>query len=746
MSELQAVVQLWETLISRDRDDKEDKFARTARRAWDFIGKGYMDLYGDTVADEYQPFIDGGGPYFKARLNKSQQFLDIYLPHIHFRSPQRVITPSRPELPPELLAMITGNPVPQGVPMPEQPQHVPDTTRAWLMQWYLNYLPGEYNLRLEAMLACQEALVKGRGVIWHEMTDGAYGEVPGSFYDSVDGLLIDKEARTMRLADYIIRKRRSNLESLAKAMELSPERLRGVSSDNADSNSSLDTEGDCDSDDARINCDSIPEVVDAKRDMVTYYEVFSRHGIGPRYARNDGDVSQLRDRLGDLADRPTWLVILPGAGFPLNLPPEVLDVAELDGHLDDIERRLAWPIPFHADQTNPWPCTILDFQPHTKDAWAKSPLEAGLPLQVFLDQCYSFLMDRIAATSRNLIIVSDQMETSLRNAIADGVDQSILPVNMEGYKRIEDMVKILSFPDVTKDIYTLIQMVQREFEMITGMDPLLLGNMGNTQARSASEMQIRDSRASTRPDDYAEKTAEWHSQIARKEGFATRLLVPPPVELFREPVQKTPEGTEIYGPLSQMWATLVNTNDPREAAAELAYTIEAGSGQKKDKQKQLSDVQMIGQTIVPPLLGMVQSSGLGAQQYNGYVRLLGEAVDMRLDDMMLPDPQAQQQQQSEQQQQAEQAQMQMQMQSEQIKLALEAAKAETEKVKIFMEQVKIQMEQEKLKTAEAKIETERAKADTERAKAETEKAKAVTERAKAKAAREAPKPTKGSAA
>ncbi|KKL98481.1 hypothetical protein LCGC14_1824020, partial [marine sediment metagenome] len=37
------------------------------------------------------------------------------------------------------------------------------------------------------------------------------------------------------------------------------------------------------------------------------------------------------------------------------------------------------------------------------------------------------------------------------------------------------------------------------------------------------------------------------------------------------------------------------------------------------------------------------------------------------------------------------AQMQMQMQSEQIKLALEAAKAETEKVKIFMEQVKIQI-------------------------------------------------------
>ncbi len=734
MSELQAVVQLWETLISRDREDKEEKFARTARRAWDFIGKGYMDLYGPTVHEDYQPFVNGGGPYFKARLNKSQQFLDIYLPHIHFREPQRVITPSRPELPPELLAAITGQPVPQGVPMPEQPQHTPDTVRAWLMQWYLNYLPGEYNLRLEAALACQEALVKGRGVVWLEMTDGAYGSVPGSFYDSVDGLLIDKEARTMRTADYIIRQRRANRESLAASMRLSPERLENVSQVDANSLSSQDTEGD--------DCYTRNQVEDDKRTMVTYYEVFSRHGIGPRYARDDSEALRLRDLLGDLADRPTWLVILPGAGFPLNLPQEAMDI----GDRADIERRLSWPIPFHEDPVNPWPCTILDFQPHTKDAWAKSPLEAGLPLQVFLDQCYSFLMDRIAATSRNLIIVSDTMAESLRKAIAEGVDQSVIPVDMGEYKRLEDMVKILDFPQVNKDIYTLIQMVQREFEMITGMDPLLLGNMGNTQARSASEMQIRDSRASTRPDDYKEKTAEWHSQIGRKEGFATRLLVPPPVELFRETVETTPDGTEIYGPLSQMWAVLVNTDDPREAAAELAYTIEAGSGQKKDKQKQLSDVNQIGQTLVQPLLAMFQQSGIGWQQYNAYVRLLGEATDQRLDDMMLPDPQAQQQQQSEQQQQMQQQAEQAQMQSEQIKLALEAAKAETEKVKIFMEQVKIEMEKQKLETAEAKIETERLKAETERAKAETERAKAVTERAKAKTAREAPKPTKGSAA
>jgi len=351
------------------------------------------------------------------------------------------------------------------------------------------------------------------------------------------------------------------------------------------------------------------------------------------------------------------------------------------------------------------------------------------------------LMDRISATSRNLIFVSKSLAEDARKALIGGPDRAVIPVDsLESWRSIEDMIKVLGFPQVNQDIYTLISMVQREFEKLTGLDPLLYGSIGNTQPRSSAEMQIRDSRASSRPDDYAEKTAEWHSQIARKEGFASRLLVEPKTvaPLFGEQIQQTPTG-EIYGPITQMWAALVNTDNGPDAAAELAYTIVAGSGQKKDKQKQLQDVQMIGQTLVGPLLSMIQTTGQGAQQYNGYVRLLGEATDQRLDDMMLPDLAAQQQQQSEQQQQMQQQAEQAAMQTEQMRIQMELAKAETEKVKIVMEQVKIEMEKAKLEMERAKLETEYVKIDTERAKAETEREKTKTERAKAKTARAKPK-------
>jgi hypothetical protein len=729
MNHLDALTNLWQSLISRARKDKEEKFARTARRVWDFIGKGYMDLYGPTVDREYQPFEEGGGPYFKARLNLSYQFLSVFLPHCHFRSPQRVVAPNRPEMPPELLSAITGQPVPQGTPMPEQPQHTPDTVRAWLMQWFLNYLPGEYNLRKEAALACQEALVKGRGVVWCELTSSAYGPVPGSFYDSVDGLLIDPAARTLRTADYIIRQRRANREELAEAMDLDPERLKHISSKDRDFElETQDTEGD----EFKIDFDDSDS-------MVTYYEVYSRRGLGPGYAPEDEQLKELRKDLGDLADGPSYLVILPNVGFPLNLPPEVLEV----GDEAEIRARLDWPIPFYKDQANPWPCSVLDFHPHTKDAWAKSPLEAALPLQVFLDQCYSFLMDRIAATSRQLIFVSKGLEDEVRQAIIEGFDRSVVPVAGDTYQKISEYVHVLQFPEVNKDIYTLIAMVQREFEEITGQVPLLQGSMGPTQARSSAEVQIRDAHASTRPDDYAEKTEEWHSQIARKEGFATRLLVPPPAALFGEQTQET-EGGEVYGPFSQLWAVLVNTDDPDEAAAELDYTIEVGSGRKKNKEKMLQDVQMIGQTLVTPILNMLQQTGIGAQQYNAYVRLLGEASDQRLDDMMLPDLQAMQQQQSQEQaamqQQAEQA----AAEAERVKVELEMAKTETEKVKIVMEQLKIAAERAKIDMERAKLDTEEVKVELERAKAETERVKVKTERAKAKTA--AAKPKEGNAA
>ena len=735
MTTLEQIVTLWRRLIAKAKKHKEEKFGRTARRAWDFTGKSYADLYENVKELDYQPFPNGGGPFFKARLNLSQQFVNLYLPHLHFRIPRRTVTPDRPQMPPELFGLITEQEIPPGTPMPKTELQKQDLIRAWLMEWYLNYTPAEYNLKREGEVAIKEALVKGRGLVWHHMVDSPIGPTPVSEYGSVDELQVDPECEQFRDAGWIVRQQRRNRFKLADDFELEPERLKRVD---------LSGEVDISSDTDDTERDTWKKQnMDSKDETIVYYEIYCRDGIGLKYAGGNEELrsamDELREQFGDMENEPCYLVLVPGVAFPLNLPPEVFTETTTT---DEIRTRLEWPIPFHRDRAFPWPCTPLDFDPHTRDPWAKSPLEAGLPLQVFLDQCYGFLMDRIVASARNLLFVSDELESLVKTALVGAVDQSVIPVSNKTGQEIKNLIYEMTFETVSEDLYRIIMMVQREFEKITGQDPLLGGSIGNTQPRSSAEVQIRDSRASSRPDDYAERVGAWHGEIARKEGFATRLLVPPPEPLFGEQSERDPETKEIIqmGPMSQAWASLVNTDNPDLAAAELSYSIVTGSEQKKDKAKQAQVVQMVAQSLVP-LLGQVYTATGVSQPLNAFVQMLADLHEIRLDEVMFPDLQqmmAEQGQEGQQDGEQESQAAQAAAMVEQIKVQMELAKAETEKVKVTMEEVKLELEKAKIEMERQKLETEKLKIETERAKADTQRAKAKAEREKATAAKAQP--------
>ncbi len=751
MTTLESIPALWRPLIARAVKHKEDKFARTARRLWAFRGKSYEDLYVNVDDPDYKLFTDGGGPNFKARLNLTKQFEDTYLPHLHFRVPQRVVEPSRPQVPPELLSLATGQEIPPGTPLPKTKLEKEDATRSWLMQWFLNYTPGEYNLKKEGELAIREALVKGRGVVWCELIDTPYGEIPISRFESIDGLLIDPDCEQLREAGWIARKRRANRYALADEHGLKPERLKpsDLGRTAEEGNTNTDIEGD----------DWLKQNAGDAHETVVYYEVYCRKGLGTQFGKGPEaareTLSDLPESLGYLADEPCYLVLVPGVSFPLNLPPEIFADDRNDEEVtieDEVRARLAWPIPFHRDKTHPWPCTPLDFDPHTKDPWATSPLEAGLPLQVFLDQTVGFLMDGLAASARRLLFVDDSLEAKVKQALTEGVDHLVIGVDKA--EEIRTLVYEMTFESATEDIYKVMGIVQKKYEEITGQDPLLGGDVGATQPRSSGEMTIRNERASTRPDDYAERVEAWHGMVARKEGFAARLIVSPltvtPLFGEEDQVETDPKTGELMklGPLGQLWAELVNTNNPDKAAAELSYTIEVGSGRKKNKQKQSQDVQMVSQNLIPTL-GQVYMTTGDPTPLNAFVQMLGKAFDVRLDDVMFPDLQEMMQQQAAQGQQdpeaeqaaleAEQAVAQVALQAEQVKVELQRVKVESDKLKIVMEQIKLQAQQ-------AAIELQQAKTETAEVQIETEKAKAETEQERAKVAKAKPKPTEGSAA
>ncbi len=611
---LPSIVSLWEAQIENAKKTRYRQFGKKASRLWDFLGKEYKDLYlGDRAArddGDDQEFPHVKGSFYKPRLNKSAEFVALYVPYLHAKVPHRLVTPDRPQLPQDLLQLMQEAVDSQGE------VQMRDKLRAWLMQWFCNWTPGEYGLTREMRLMLPEALVKGRGVLWHEMVQGPHGEIPASLFESVDGLLIDPDCVMLREAGWIVRQRQRSVWQLADESGVSADKLRGAYDSNL--KKSLDTQ--------------YAGGGDEKHDVVTEYQVFSRAGLGRKFFEADEEIARL-DRVVERLGGNVWLQIVPGLSHPLNLPPELLESPESEAQ---IEAALKWPTPFYRHAQDPWPFSSLDFYPNEGDPWCRSPIGAALPLQVFLDNSYAYLQGRIRATCRDLIITSAQLEDTVRDAINSGLDQELVVTDMEA-EVVKDLIHIIQFPEVNKDLYQIIAMGERAYEKNTGMDPLLYGSIGETQARSAREMDVREGHVSSRPQDFADMTESFMSGIARKEGMMTRLNVGQDevAPLFGEPIPQEggvdEEGATVepvlMGPLTEAWMGLVFTKDDAVAAAELAYSIEAGSGRRKNKQKQMGDAQSLAQTIMQPALQLYMTLG-NPTPWNWLMETIGDAWEV----------------------------------------------------------------------------------------------------------------------
>jgi hypothetical protein len=250
-----------------------------------------------------------------------------------------------------------------------------------------------------------------------------------------------------------------------------------------------------------------------------------------------------------------------------------------------------------------------------------------------LDHLYSFIMTRVRSTCRDIIVLSKGLEEEVKTAIESGVDQVIAQYNGEAGVDIAKLIQIVKFEPVNRDLWQVVAIIERAFEQATGISPLLAGGQPAAVDRSAAATQARETRLSSRPDDFADMVEDWMSRIAAKEAQATRLYVGPDVvaPLFNEDPAGLDTGVSV---LTQYWATLVNTDDPAVAAAELSYTVESGSGRRKNRGKLVSDVTQLVQTLGPSYLQL--AAGGNPDPINGLIGLIGEAYEMPVSGLMFP--------------------------------------------------------------------------------------------------------------
>ena len=627
---LKALCGTWESQLQLAKDQKEEDFGKTARTLWGFTNKSYRQLYLEPCEGmdlSILPAPDSevqGVPVYKARLQKCREFINVVLPFVHARVPNRMVSPRRPPLPGDLINLaqemiegISPDQLPPEIVLLQaastsQIKHtVNERIVSFMLEFYLNYIVEEYGAKREQRTAIQEALVKGRGVVWHELTEGPTGVMPGSYYDTVDGLFIDPDCKQWRDAGYIFRERTWPAWRLADVFEVDIEKIRSAGRTNAASTG-----------------------VDAEKDAYKWFEVWSRIGPGSRlYSARDTlrDEEQARTDAMDEVGNNIYFAFLPGLDYPLNIRPSLWE----SGTVADLVKRIQWPVAFYEDKANPFPCTPLDIYASTENPWAVSPLAAGISLQIFLDHIYGFVMGRLRSTARDIIITSKLLEASVRDAITSQADQVVVACEGKQVAELDKLVHVLQFPTMQTDVWRTIDMVGRAFELATGMDPLLYGGEPNRQMRSSKEASVREQHVTNRPNDYADAVEEWNSQVARAEGQLTRMYVKPEhiAPLFREQVTENPEE---YGPFTALWDSLVNTDDPAEAVADLNYTVEAGSGRRKNKQSQIEDFQLISQTLAPTLQAYAAQGIVGP--WNNYVDIIEETYDMPMGRLKLPEP------------------------------------------------------------------------------------------------------------
>ncbi len=684
------------------------RYAKEAKKSFDTTAR-HCRVFHKTAEDFwnqndgiYSSYMDKGvQPKFRFSFCKVFEAVAIFGPMLFYRNPHRQCEAHTPlDVIPDLF------PPPQGVP-PEQAQqmqqqqlqmvqqqqdgkHRVDKMRASVLEKVMNFLPREQpggGLYAHARRAVTEAIVTGRGCLWTELYEmpGDNRKLAGSFFDTVDNLLIDPDCRTPDLSDaywiarkvvepaWVIERRyglpegtmKGHKESTEAASETPPERR---------------------AQDRREN---------KTHDLVTYYRIWSKSGIGYRHqSRNmKGFTNEHVKAMDQAAGDYVHLVIAPGVPYPLNIPGERLEQMVQDS---EVQQALKWPVEHWRDRE--WPVTLLDFYEDEQSPWPIAPMKPALGEIVFVNVMMSALANRIYDTSKDIIgVVSEQFE-KVKSAFAEDKSQVLIELDNVS-KNINEVIQVWQNRSVQFDVWRIIDEVMNQIERRTGLTDLVYG-ISQTQDRSAQASNSKQQQSQIRPDDMAGQVEKWQQRVAAAERLTLHTYV---------------TGDDLrpllgdYG--SFAWDQLIKSQPVEFVLREVDVTVEAGSSRKPNKAREVANLEQMVPALMPILQGYAQAT-TDTNPINELFTRMGHSLDMDLSGLKLgplrpppPPPEMMQQQQAAQQgaqqaeqsrMQAEQAKEQMQLQranvEHQLKMQLMAAEGQQAQQELEIERQKTQMD------------------------------------------------------
>lgn len=624
---LRQVVETWVKKL-KAADEYKKPFNEDAKEASNFYDGDHNWMWKDAYARGERGYNSSiAPPSFRMQLNRVFELCEIFCSVIYHRNPTRTVTVLKhPDIPLEELGIdgpagpgdMATDPqrmVAQQVMEEERAGRERETT-AKLIEAYLAWTPVELDLKKHAKRVVNEAMIKGMGVFWTELvgldTSAREGEQPikmvGSFYDTVDNLLLDPDWDCIDDIRWCARKCVRPMQEVADTYGIPIEDLRKH----------------CEGGSSRLSKEPRgKKKIEKTNQLVTFYKIWSKTGAGDRFKDSPKENRGVFDGLG----RYVYMVICEGVPYPLNLPPSILE-AEVDTELglpQEVLTRAAWPIPFYADP-NGWPFTPLAFHWKPGYTWPVSHIRPAIGELRLLNWCFSFLATRIATSCETMVAVTKAADQDIKDQIlapSEGGFKIIEISELLG-RRVEDVLSVFQFPQVTKDLWDIISAIIDQFAQRTGLTELVHGYT-RSMFRSAAEAQIKQENISVRPDNMANELEDCMSLLARREALAARWLL--------EPQDLAP----IIGETGAFaWSRNVMSMDIGQLTRDFLYRVEAGSARKPNKATRVEQMQMAVQTMAPILS---QLAGMGVvDPFNALMKDWADSLDIDAEPYLIPPP------------------------------------------------------------------------------------------------------------
>lgn len=656
------IVQAWRDKIrSSALSDERKKFMKTARMCDHFYRGAMGTMWSEEFRSAYLGNMDA--PKFSVTIAKAFEAVAVMGPSIMWDYPGRVVKsmPRRP-LPPAYFGNQQDEATAQYYQeymQKFQNEEMSQELRNYLMESYLNYSQREQpggGLTYHSHQGIIEGLVKGRGVLYCDTYSfpGSDKILTKNDYVSVDNLYIDPDCKNANLSDaqWIAIRRYNKYWELERMFKLPKDSLR----DKATTRSRAFLYGNKNQDES----DPARNFGLRDGDIIEWYEVYSKEGIGTRSLKQPPAISQAFEAVvGDFA----YLAIATDINYPLNFGPDVAQSATDE----EAKQRLDWPTPFYMDGR--WPIALYDIYSVPGSCWPIAPISMGLGELIFMNVLLSVLMERVYNSSGSILVCSKGLEDEVKNRLKDGHFGKAFyaEISDQNQKSIEELVKWIEAPGVPADIYTLLAYVDQMFARRTGLNELMYGGHASGKvSRSAADSTAMYQAANVRPDWMSRQAEIWQTEAANLERIAAGWHVKGSylVDLLGE------EGAEA-------WTRLIENEDPEVYVRQMRCTLEANSIRKPNKFRDNATIQATIGYILPILQQHWQASG-DPEPLNGYLQRLAHAMEEDGQSWMIPPAQPPQPDPNQQQRE--------QIESEKLQEDLAGKRMRNERLRMEMEQ------------------------------------------------------------